>query len=160
MKYYSEESIQQWASEHDVDEEAAVKQWASLEKHTWSTPPKDDPQAWFDHGSALYRQGFHAEAAKWCRKAAEQGLAEAQYKLGLKYENGWGVPINHAEAVKWLSLAAEQGLAEAQFNLALKYDEGYGVPENDAEAVKWYRKAAEQRHAGAQHCLDMMRVKD
>ena len=32
MKYYSEESIQQWASEHDIDEEAAV-----MEKHRQGT---------------------------------------------------------------------------------------------------------------------------
>ncbi|MCC8020790.1 MAG: sel1 repeat family protein, partial [Akkermansia sp.] len=31
------------------------------------------------------------EAAHWYRKAAEQGNAEAQYRLGVCYANGWGV---------------------------------------------------------------------
>ena len=37
---------------------------------------------------------------------AEQGLAGAQYNLGLMYANGIGVPQNYAEAVSWYRLAA------------------------------------------------------
>ena len=40
-----------------------------------------------------------AEAVKWYRKAAEQGLASAQNNLGVMYANGEGVPQNDAEAV-------------------------------------------------------------
>ena len=32
---------------------------------------------------------------------AEQGHVDAQYSLGVMYENGEGVPENDAEAVKW-----------------------------------------------------------
>ena len=49
------------------------------------------------------------EAVKWYRLAAEQGVAAAQYNLGLMYDNGDGVPENDREAVKWYRLAAEQG---------------------------------------------------
>ena len=55
----------------------------------------------------------YAEAMKWYRKAAEQDIAEAQYNLGVMYDEGRGVSQNHAEAVKWYQKAAEQGLAEA-----------------------------------------------
>ena len=87
---------------------------------------------------------------------AEQGVAEAQYNLGVMYSNGTGVPENDAEALKWYRLAAAQGLARAQSNLGFMYDNGEGVPENDAEAVKWYRLAAAQGLALAQYNLGVM----
>jgi len=35
------------------------------------------------------------------RRAAEQGIAEAQYNLGFMYLYGYGVAQDDAEAVKW-----------------------------------------------------------
>ncbi len=54
------------------------------------------------------------EAAKWCRKAAEQGLAEAQYRLGACYADGQGVARDSVEAYKWFSLASAQGDEDAK----------------------------------------------
>ena len=51
---------------------------------------------------------------KWWRSAAEQGDVDAQYNLGIMYNNGQGVPENKAEAVNWYRLAAEQGNAPAR----------------------------------------------
>ena len=51
------------------------------------------------------------------RKAAEQGDAKAQYKLGVMYDYGRGVPVNDAEAVKWYRMAAEQGNELAKYYL-------------------------------------------
>ena len=84
---------------------------------------------------------------------AELGSVTAQYNLGIKYDNGRGVPKNDKTAVKWYTKAAEQGDADAQFNLGVKYDFGEGVLENDKTAVKWWTKAAEQGHAKAQFNL-------
>ena len=81
------------------------------------------------------------------RQAADQGDAEAQYNLGVIYNNGEGVPKDDAEAVRWFQLAAEQGYAKAQFELGYKYRWGHGVPLDDAEAGRWLRLAAEQGHA-------------
>ena len=75
---------------------------------------------------------------------AEQGYADAQYNLAIKYDKGEGVAQDYTEAVKWYRKAAGQGLAEAQFNLANMLAKGEGVPQDYAEAVKWYRKAAGQ----------------
>ena len=49
------------------------------------------------------------EAVKWYRKAADQGLALAQYNLGLAYAAGEGVPEDDREAVKWYRKAARSG---------------------------------------------------
>ena len=40
--------------------------------------------------------------------AAEQGDARAQYKLGLMYATGRGIPFNYVQAYAWLSFAAAQ----------------------------------------------------
>ena len=42
-----------------------------------------------------------AEAVRWYRLAAEQGLARAQTNLGFMYANGSGVPQDAAEATRW-----------------------------------------------------------
>ena len=98
----------------------------------------------------------HAEAAKWYRRAAEQGHASAQFNLGLMYKNGEGVPQDYAKAAKWYRQAAEQGKADAQNNLGLMYHNGEGVPQDYAEAAKWYVRAAEGGDADAQNNLGRM----
>jgi TPR repeat protein len=50
------------------------------------------------------------------RKLADQGNAEAQYNLGLMYEQGRGVQQDDVKAVKWFQKAAYQGDAIAQYN--------------------------------------------
>ena len=86
-------------------------------------------------------------------EAAERGDPEAQFNLGMCYEEGKGVSRNYAEAVKWLRKAAERGNAAAQCQLGICYFVGEGVAENATEAAQWYRKAAEQRHAAGQFNL-------
>ena len=88
--------------------------------------------------------------------AAEQGDAEAQYKLGFMYEGSDSVPEDCTEAAKWYRKAAEQGHVEAQYSLGFAYYSGEGVPKDYAESAKWFRKAAEQGHAEAQYNLGVM----
>ncbi len=49
-----------------------------------------------------------AEAAKWCRKAADQGHANAQNNLAVIYSHGQGVPQDYAQAHMWYNLAASR----------------------------------------------------
>ena len=96
-----------------------------------------------------------ATAFQWYRKAAEQGHAEAQFRLGNLYHRGLDEPA----MVSWYRRRAEQGYADAQFFLGLMSEIGQGLPQDEwinkveEEAVKWYRKAAEQGHADAQYRL-------
>lgn len=84
---------------------------------------------------------FSFAQAEYYRKAAEQGNADAQYNLGVCYDNGEGVTQSYEEAVKWYRLAAEQGNAMAQYNLGGCYEFGEGVTQSYEEAFKWYSKA-------------------
>ena len=107
---------------------------------------------------AVIPVGVDAQAPELAqlRALAEQGNAVAQNNLGVRYDNGRGVPEDDAEAVRWYRLAADQEYAIAQFNLGLMYRHGEGVPEDDVEAVRWYRLAAEQGNAVAQNNLGNM----
>jgi hypothetical protein len=84
----------------------------------------------------------YSEAARWYRKAADQGLADAQYNLGQMYRRGQGVARNYSEAVRWYRKAADQGTVLAQRNLGIMYVQGQSVNQDDVVAHKWYNIAA------------------
>ncbi len=48
-------------------------------------------------------------AAKWFEKAAQRGVVDSQYNLGVLFESGQGLPKNLTEAYVWYSIAAKQG---------------------------------------------------
>jgi TPR repeat protein len=93
---------------------------------------------------------------EWYRKAAEQGHAPAQDRMGQAYADGTGVKPDTEEALRWFRKAAEQGYAPSQFNLGFLYFAGRRVPKDDQQAEQWLRKAAEQEHATAQSYLGVM----
>lgn len=59
------------------------------------------------------RQPDYANAIPWFRKAAERGLRDSQYNLGVLYARGLGGPVNLAESFRWFALAANQGDKDA-----------------------------------------------
>ena len=82
-----------------------------------------------------------AEAVKWFRRAAEQGMAEAQFNLALILADGDGVPKDAVQAAHWCRLAAEQGFAPAQDRLGVMYIQGEGVARDEAAALAWFEVA-------------------
>ncbi len=55
------------------------------------------------------------KAIKWYHLADDLGEADAQYNLGLMYNNGGkGVPQDYAMAYMWFNLSAAQGNAKAK----------------------------------------------
>src|SRR5271157_4999690 len=88
-------------------------------------------------------QQDYAQAAAWYRKAADQGLAEAQFMLGVYYDSGGrSVPQDYAQAATWYRKAADQGFAVAQYSLGILYSRGQGVPQSFAESYFWLNLAA------------------
>ncbi len=90
------------------------------------------------------------------RALAEQGDAQAQYRLGFVYDRGMGTPPHPDQALKWYRAAAEQGHARAQYELGRIYRKGEYAPRDATEAQRWFRMAAEQEIAGAQYSLAVM----
>jgi TPR repeat protein len=105
----------------------------------------------FDKGSVLAEDP--TEAARWYRKAAEQGVAIAQYTLGIAFEIGRGVGKDKNEAFRWYRKAAEQELPAAQYSLGWAYIRGDLGAVDDLQGVYWHRKAANQGHRHAQLSL-------
>jgi TPR repeat protein len=110
----------------------------------------------FTDAVEAYRRGDYATALRLLRPLADQGNANAQFRLGSMYYHGRGLPQDYAEAAKWYRLAADQGNANAQNNLGWSFYNGHGVPQDYAEAAKWYRLAADQGNAKAQFELGAM----
>ena len=89
---------------------------------------------------------------------AEQGHAQAQFKLGRYYEIGEGVNQDYKKAIIWYTKAAEQGYGKAQNNLGSLYVQGQGIPQNYQKAVEWLSKAAEQGLTPTQYRLGCLYI--
>ncbi len=99
--------------------------------------------------TAAYERGDYATSLREIRPLAEQGRADAQFKLGYLYKKGQGVPRDYAEAVRWYRKAAEQGYALAQSNLGVMYARGNGVAQVSLAAIQGHRKAQIYRDIAA-----------
>jgi tetratricopeptide (TPR) repeat protein len=106
-----------------------------------SAIPTPSPEDFFQKGDQFYKDKEYAQAVEAFRKAAEQGYAKAQYRLGRCYHNGTGINQNASTAVYWYRKAAEQGYMLAQQTLGRCYKTGDGVPQNLNTAKEWYQKA-------------------
>lgn len=92
---------------------------------------------------------------KLIEKQAEQGNAEAQYKLGLEYEAGNNIKQSDKDALYWFTKAAVQGNADAQYKAGLRhFCGGLGIQSNKIIGFMFWIEAAEQGHEGAQKQLD------
>ena len=89
-----------------------------------------------------YERGDYTQAARLFSPLAEQGVASAQFYLGLMYEKGRGVRQDHSTALTWFRKAAAQGYAGPQNNLGLIYERGRGVRKDTVRALMWYTVAA------------------
>ena len=112
--------------------------------------------AGFEEGVAAIEANDMPLAFEEFRASAEQGHIDAQFNLGLMYEQGIGVGKDERQAIAWYRKAAEQGNSNAQFNLAVLYENGRGSAVDFKQANQWYRKAAAQGDALAIGNLGML----
>ena len=95
-------------------------------------------------GYQSYLKGDYAAAyAEWL-PLAELGDAEAQYNLGVMYDEGAGVEQDLKAAAAWYRKAAEQGFLDARINLAMMYYHGQGVARDFKQSRHWFQLAADQ----------------
>ena len=106
------------------------------------------------------------QAATLFERAALSGHSEAQYKMGLWLENGWGVGPDWDAALKWYQKASAQGHTEAtaaRRRLAKDIDTGYAdqeakIEESIRDEIPSFARAQEEGvaawHAPAAPGLD------
>ena len=83
------------------------------------------------------------------RKLAEEGEADAQYKLAMFYQ----ADKKYGAAVEWFQRSADSGYIPSQLALAQCYELGQGVAQDATRARKMYQKAADLGSYDAQFLL-------
>ena len=91
-------------------------------------------------------------------RLAKRGVAWAQFRVGVKYEDGKGVSKDYRQAFMWYRRAAEQGYEGAQFNLGVMYETGRGVPKDLVQAYAWYELAQAQEVENAKEWRDELEL--
>jgi hypothetical protein len=80
-------------------------------------------------------------AARLLRRAADQGMARAQYNLGILLYDG-SIPKDLVQAVKLFESAAAQDYPDAVYMLAFMRENGYGCIKDLQYAFELYKKGA------------------
>ena len=97
-----------------LDKKKAIKYWRMAAE---SGADRGAAVAQFNLGACFYN-GFcyyegvtqdDAEAFRYYKLAADQGLTEAEHSLGFMYASGRGVALDFAEAIRWYERAAAKG---------------------------------------------------
>jgi len=121
----------------------------------WGKQPED--RIWTGEKDPLVEL---ERALSWFEKAANQGNAEAQYRLAqlvmpgpwddLVNADGNNVKKDLAKAIEWLDKAAKQDHPEALIRLGECYEQGKGVKRDRWIAFQNFKRAAELGNADAQ----------
>lgn len=109
-------------------------------------------------GYQSYLKGDYQAAFDEWRPLAELGDAEAQYNLGVMYDEGTSVEQDLGKAADWYRKAAEQGFVDAQTNLGLMYYHGQGVNQDIRAAAHWLNLAVANGDAEAADILKQIQV--
>jgi hypothetical protein len=110
----------------------------------WASTPKASERFLNSAQAASSSPARQARQFADLEKQADQGDADAQWQLGVRYHNGEEVPRDDAQAVMWFFRAAEQGHALAQATLGAYYWAGRGVPQDLSKAYFWSTLALAQ----------------
>ena len=121
------------------------------------------PEAQHDMGT-IYVTGYKKEgieqnidrAVLWFTEAANNGIPNAKYNLGVLYHQGMGVKQSLDKAMILYNEAAEMGHPEAQYNLGIANIEGIGVPYNPERAAKFFEQAADKGVTEAAYNLGLI----
>ena len=95
-------------------------------------------------------------AALWFNEAAQNGIANAKYNLGVLHHQGLGVKQDISKAMALYKEAADKGHAEASYNLGIANIEGIGVPYNPTRAAEFFKIAANKGVVEAAYNLGLI----
>jgi len=111
----------------------------------------------FNQDPDAYNRSDASAVERMLISLSDGGRLQALHRLGLKYENGEGVPQDDAQALKLYRQAADLGYAPAQFSLGLMHMTGKEtVPQDHAEMLKWWLMAAHSGDTDAQLHLGLV----
>ena len=130
-----------------------VTAWLALDRHATmpaAQAPASVPHARAEQGDAEAQLQLGMRFAEGDgviqndKEAAKQGLAEAEYQYGLALLRGRGVVQDYKAAFSWIEKPAQRGYARAQYSLGELYRYGTGTAPDKARAYLWFNLAAAQ----------------
>jgi localization factor PodJL len=144
-----------------TDMSAARSKPARVEMSLRQAAAASSPEAFYATATR-YLEGTHgvkqdyARAAYWYGKAAAQGVAPAQYRLGTLYERGKGVARDLEAAQGWYERAAGLGNVKAMHNAAVLAASSDGHKPDYARAFKWFSLGAAHGLKDSQYNLAVL----
>tara|TARA_B110000881_G_scaffold213305_1_gene224126 strand:- start:2011 stop:2949 length:939 start_codon:yes stop_codon:yes gene_type:complete len=91
-----------------------------------------------------------AEVLSWLLRSAGSGLVEAEYQIGVRYQQGKGVQQDLVASAAWFDRAARNDHAQAQLQLGGMYEKGQGVKRDYSAARRLYELSAKSGNLGGQ----------
>lgn len=123
------------------------------------TMENEDPHVWTMLGN-MYKKGLgcavnKVEAFNWMLKAANAGVAEAEYQIGKMYEVGFGTNKDPTEALMWVTKSANHYYPDAAYELSDLYSSGERLKYDKNKAFAYCYIAANAGHPQAQCALGL-----
>jgi TPR repeat protein len=100
---------------------------------------------YYDYNSFMYSTTASLDLSKaWYETAALKGDPKAQYRLGLMYESGRGVPQDWVQALEYCEKARNLGNTDATYKLARLYLNCNVVPQDIQGAFYLFMRASQK----------------
>ena len=110
------------------------------ESKDWHSPNVADkslPLSEYDRGRLAFQGKDYTLAYSIWKNLAENGDAEAAFRLSEMYIYSEGVPQDYSQSTKWLLMSSEYGHGDAQCKLANRYETRLCVEKNIFKSYVW-----------------------
>ena len=77
------------------------------------------------------------KAVPLLKQAADSGIAEAQYNLGVTLEYGYGIEKNIDSAFYWYLKSADQGWNDGLYKMMMAHANGIGASQSNEKAFEY-----------------------
>ena len=109
-----------------------------------------------ESGIAAFETKNFAHAIKLLSPIADEGNADAMYRMAIMLQNGLGCVADENKAFRYMGDAATKGLPLAQHAYGFMFFEGECTKKDIIQSIEWFTKAAEQGLAGSATTLAMI----
>ena len=109
-----------------------------------------------ESGIAAFETKNFAHAIKLLSPIADEGNADAMYRMAIMLQNGLGCVADENKAFRYMGDAATKGLPLAQHAYGFMFFEGECTEKDIVQSIEWFTKAAEQGLAGSATTLAMI----
>ena len=92
------------------------------------------------------------QAMAYLSTAADQNYAEAMWKIGEVYENGWGVKNNTLTALDWYRKSKQSEAVKSRIRF-MKLKNGHAVLQSNSEAIQALERNAAKNNAESEFKL-------